>query len=209
MKLYHFPISPNSRRVIAVLHELNLDCELVNLDLLKGEHLQPSFLAINPNHMIPTLQEDDFVLWESNAIMQYLCAKVPGNSLLPLDPKLHADVVRWQFWQTAHFGRACGILIFEHFLKKALNMGEPDEKEVAKGEESFHRFAQVLENYLQDRDWLVGEHHTLADFSVGSFLDLAEQANYPIAKYANIKRWYRAIEQLPAWQSSAPDKTAG
>jgi len=208
MKLYHFPISPNSRRVIAVLQQLNLDCELVTLDLVKGEQMQPAFIAMNPNHMIPTLEDNDFVLWESNAIMQYLCSKVPDNQLLPADSRLHADVLRWQFWQTAHFGRACGMLIFENILKQALDMGEPEANEIAKGEESFHRFAQVLETHLQDRHWLVSDHHTLADFSVGSFLDLAEKARYPIAEYANIQRWYQSIEQLPAWQNSAPDKTA-
>ncbi|KJV04997.1 glutathione S-transferase family protein, partial [Methylocucumis oryzae] len=80
MKLYHFPISPNSRRVVAVIHHLGLECELIALDLSKGEHLTPEFISLNPNHMIPTLVDGDTVLWESNAIMQYLCAKVGDDS---------------------------------------------------------------------------------------------------------------------------------
>ncbi|MDD2723324.1 MAG: glutathione S-transferase family protein [Methylovulum sp.] len=208
MKLYYFPLSPNSRRVIAVLHQLNLACELQAVDLIKGEQLQAEFLNLNPNHMIPTLVDGDFVLWESNAIMQYLCSKVPDNSLLPADPKLHADVSRWQFWQTAHFGRACGVFIFENILKGALNLGEPDAQELAKGADSFHRFAKILEDHLTGRKWLVGETFTLADFSVGSFLDLAQMAHYPLDGYVEISRWYKAIEQIPAWQSSAPAKFA-
>lgn len=204
MKLYHFPISPNSRRAIAVLHHLGLECELHTVNLVKGEQMQPAFLKLNPNHMIPALIDGDFVLWESNAIMQYLCSKVPDNSLLPTDPKTHADIVRWQFWQTAHFGRACGVFIFEHIIKSALNLGEPDDQELAKATDSFHRFAKILEDHLTGRDWLVGDTLTLADFSVGSFLDLAAMAHYPIAGYSEISRWYKAIEQIPAWQSSAP-----
>lgn len=207
MKLYHFPLSPNSRRVVAVLHYLGLDCELQVLDILKGEQKQDDFLKLNPNHMVPTLVDGDFVLWESNAIMQYLCSKVPGTALWPNDnPAVQADISRWQFWQTAHFGRACGILIFENILKKALNIGEPDAKEIAKGEESFHNFAKTLEAHLKGREWLVGDQVTLADLSVGSFLSLAEMAAYPVASYNEIQRWYKNIEQLPAWQSSAPEK---
>lgn len=204
MKLYHFPISPNSRRVIAVLHHLGLECELQVVDLLKGEQMQPEFLTLNPNHMIPTLVDGDFVLWESNAIMQYLCAKVSDNLLYPANPVVKADISRWQFWQTAHFGRACGVFIFEYIVKEALKLGEPDAGELAKASENFRRFADILEAHLKGRDWMVGEHVTLADFSVGSFLDLAETAHYPLEAYVEIPRWYAAIEQLPAWKSSAP-----
>jgi len=206
MKLYHFPISPNSRRVIAVLHHLDIACELKPVDLVKGEQLQDDYLKLNPNHMIPVLVDDDFVLWESNAIMHYLCSKVPSTPLFPAEPKTRADVTRWQFWQTGHFGRACGIFIFEHIIKSALNLGEPDANELAKGTDYFHRFAKVLEGHLQGRDWLVGDETTLADLSVGSFLDLADMAHYPMAGYHEIQRWYGAIEQLPCWQSSRSGK---
>ncbi len=206
MKLYHFPISPNSRRVIAVLEQLELTCERHVVDLSKGEQLHPDFVTLNPNHMIPTLVDEDFVLWESNAIMQYLCAKVPDNSLWSTDPQIQAKISSWQFWQAAHFGSACSILIWENFLKQALKRGDTDQQEVAKGEERFHRFASVLEQSLQGRDWLVGDTVTLADFSVGSYFDLMVQAKYPMTDYVEIKRWYHAIEQLPAWQRSAPAK---
>lgn len=206
MKLYYFPISPNSRRVVAVLHHLDLACELQVVDLGKGEQMHADILHLNPNHMMPILIDGDFVLWESNAIMQYLCSKVPDNSLWPSNPVIQADISRWQFWQTGHFGRACGGFIFERLIKKLLNLGEPDANEIAKTEDNFHRFAKVLEAHLAGREWLVGDTLTLADLSVGSFLDLSEMAQYPIAPYTEIQRWYRNIEQVPAWQSSAPAK---
>lgn len=204
MKLYEFPMSPNSRRVVAVLHHLRLDCERQVVDLSKGEQMSEEFLSLNPNHMIPTLVDVDFVLWEANAIMQYLCSKVSGNALFPADPKVQADINRWLFWQTAHFGSACGVMIFEHVIKKFFMKQEADLQEVAKGEERFHRFAQVLEGHLKGRDWLVGHSVTLADLAVGSFLDLAEIAQYPMTSYVEIPRWYDNIQQLPAWLSSAP-----
>lgn len=204
MKLYQLPLSPNARKVVAVLHHLQLDCELETVDLSKGEQMHPDFLKLNPNHMIPTLVDGDYVLWESNAIMQYLCSKVPNNNLWPTDPRTQADISRWQFWQSAHWGSACGIMVFERVIKKFFMAVEADLQEVAKGEERFHRFAEVLEGHLKGRDWLVGDSVTLADFSVGSWLGLAEMAQYPMAPYQEIARWYGNIQQLPAWKSSAP-----
>lgn len=203
MKLYHFPISPNSRRVVAVLNHLHLDCDLEVVDLSKGEQLQKDFIKLNPNHMIPALVDGDFVLWESNAIMQYLCSKIPNNGLWSTDPRGQADIARWQFWQSAHFGSACSVFIFERVIKKVFLSAEADPQEIAKGEERFHRFAKVLEDHLKGREWLVGNAVTLADFSVGSFLALAEMAQFPMSPYKEIPRWYRNIEQLPAWKSSA------
>lgn len=204
MKLYQFPLSPNSRRVVAVLKHLQIPCELQTIDLSKREQLAPDFIQLNPNHKLPTLVDGDFVLWESNAIMQYLCSKVAHNTLYPTDPVKQADINRWLFWQTAHWGSACGILIFERIIKPAFKLGEPDIQEVAKGEELVHRFASVLEAHLQGREWLVGDNLTLADYAVGSFLDLAAMAQFPLAPYSEIPRWYRQIEQLPAWKSSSP-----
>jgi glutathione S-transferase len=204
MKLYQFPVSPNSRRALAVIYELGLDCDLETLDLAAGQQMQPDFVRLNPNHMIPTLVDGDFVLWESNAIMQYLCAKRPGTPLWPEDPRVRADISRWQCWGLAHFGNACGTYIYERLVKKLLNLGGPDPSEIAKGDERFHRFAKVLDGHLKGHSWLVGEGHTLADYSVGAPLCLAEAASYPWHDYTEIRRWYASIEDLEAWRKSAP-----
>ncbi len=204
MKLYHFPVSPNSRRALAVIRELGLDCELETVDLAKREQMRPEFVGLNPNHMIPTLVDGDFVLWESNAIMQYLCSKRPGTPLWPQDAKVQADITRWQCWGLAHFGSACGIYIYERIVKGFLNLGAADPGEIAKADERFHRFARVLDGHLKGRSWLVGARHTLADYSVGAPLALAGAAGYPWGDYAEIQRWYGAIEGLEAWRKSAP-----
>ena len=204
MKLYHFPFSPNSRRVLAVAYHLGIKLDLEEVDLTKGEHLRPSFIRLNPNHKIPTLVDDDFVLWESAAIMLYLVSTKPGNTLWSDDPRVQADIHRWLFWNTANWGPACGIFIFENLVKKFTNQGAPDPKEIKKGEEQIHRFATVLDDHLKGRDWLVGKNVTLADYAVGSMLDLEEAAQIPLEKYRNIKRWYGSLEMLDAWKKSAP-----
>ncbi len=205
MKIYHFPPSPNSRKVLAVVYHLGLPASLERVDLRKGEQMREEFLRLNPNHMIPVLEDGGFVLWESNAIMQYLTSKRPGNTLWPSDPKVQADISRWQCWQLGHWGAACGVFIFERLAKRLFNLGPPDPAEIAKAEERFHRFAGVLNQHLAGRTWLVGNSVTLADFSVGSLLDLANTAGYPLEPYGEIKRWYGGIQCLDAWKQSAPE----
>jgi glutathione S-transferase len=204
MKLYHFPPSPNSRRVLAVAYHLGLEPELEALQLPKGEHLKPGFIKLNPNHKIPTLVDDGFVLWESSAIMLYLLAKKPGNTLYSNDPRVQADIHRWMFWNIAHWNAACTVFIYEHLVKKFLNAGDPDPAEIKKGEELFKRFAQVLDHHLKGREWLVGDHLTVADYAVAASLDLREAAHYPVDQYQEILRWYGNIEKLDAWKKSAP-----
>lgn len=203
MKLYHFPPSPNSRRVLATIYHLDLDVELETVNLAKGEHLTRDYLRLNPNHMIPTLVDDDFVLWESTPIMQYLCSKT-ANTLWPVEPRPQADVSRWLFWNVAHWNSTCGIYIYEHLVKKMIGQGEPELRELDKAEERFKRFAAVLNQHLRHHDWLSGDTLTLADFAVASPLGLSEAAQYPLDGYDAIHAWYERISHLPAWQHSDP-----
>lgn len=203
MKLYHFPPSPNSRRVVATIFQLGLDVELQTVNLMRGEHRQRDFLRLNPNHMIPTLVEDDFVLWESVPIMQYLCSKT-ANTLWPTEPRPQADVSRWLCWNMAHWNSACGIFIFERLMKPMIGGGAADAQELAKGEEQIQRFGKVLNQHLKHHDWLSGDQLTLADFAVASPLALSEAAGYPLGGFDNIRRWYERVCELPAWQQSDP-----
>ena len=156
MKLHVFPPSPRATKVTALANHLGLECELHVVDLFKGEQHQPGFAALNPNERMPVLEDDGFVLWESNAILHYLASKKPGSGLWPSDAKGQADVLRWHSWEAAHWFPACAILAFEHLIKKITGQGEPNPQEVARGEEQFHRHAKVLNAHLRGRKWLVG-----------------------------------------------------
>lgn len=202
MKLHVAPPSPRAFKVLAVARHLELDFELCPVDLLNGAHLRPEFAALNPNKKMPVLEDGGFVLWESNAITQYLASKAPGAGLLPSDPRGRADVSRWQFWESAHWDPACATLIFERLLKKAFGQGDPTPSLVAKGEEEVRRFGEVLDGRLAGCPFLCGEHLTLADFSVGAWLNYAVPAGYPIDGFREIRRWYAALMEMPAWRES-------
>lgn len=204
MKLYYFPPSPNTRKVLALMHHLGLSLDLQLVDLLKGEQMKPDYLKLNPNHLTPALQDGDFVLWESEAIMQYLASQKPGSALWPSDPKIRADISRWQCWQLGHWGPACGTLIYECLAKPLLGLGDPDPAEIAKGTDGFNRFAAILNQHLKGKKWIAGGSVTLAEFSLGAPLTYAEAARFPMEPYGEIRRWYAGLEQLESWKKSAP-----
>ena len=113
IELYVFPPSPRAFKTMAVANHLGLEWTLRPLDLRKGEHMTPQYGALNPNMRMPTLKDGDYVLWESNAICQYLASKKPESGLLPKDERARFDVTRWQFWDLAHWDPACAVFAYE------------------------------------------------------------------------------------------------
>jgi glutathione S-transferase len=203
MKLYYFPPSPNTRKAHAVAIHLGLPLDLRLIDLQQGEQRTPEFMALNPTGRTPVLQDGDFILWESTAIMQYLASQVP-NSLWPEDARSRADIMRWQSWQLAHWHGVCQPLQYENFVKPLLQLGEPDPQVVQEATERFHQEAAVLNDHLAEREFLVGDGLTLADFSVASDLTYAGPGQFPLTDYAHLRAWYARIEALPAWQQTNP-----
>ena len=202
MKLYVNDLSPNSRKVTSVANHLKLDCDIETLDFAKGENRAPEFLAINPNGKLPALQDGDFNLWESNAIMGYLCSKVDTD----LWPKTNAryDISRWMNWELAHWGRWISSYGFETFLKGMFGLGEPDEAAMAEAAGFISRFGKVLDDHLSDKSFLVGDTLTIADFAVGSHLSYRIPAKLPLDDFKNILAWEARLLEVPAWRDSAP-----
>ena len=204
MKLYGFPPSPNTWKVRAVAAHLGIPLELEFVDLAKGASRTPDYLAINPTGRTPTLIDGDLKLWESTAIMQYLASQKP-NSLWPDNARARADIARWQSWQLAHWSKeGCEPLIFNRLVKKLLNLGAPDEAAVAKGNESFHKEAKVLDAHLAKEPYLVGKELTLADLSVAAPLFYTKEADLPVGPYARLQEWFGRISALPCWRQTAP-----
>jgi glutathione S-transferase len=202
IELYVFPPSPRAFKVMAVANHLGLDSTLRFIDLRKGDQKTSQYAALNPNMRMPALKDGDYVLWESNAIGQYLATKKPESGLMPRDDLARIDVTRWQFWDMAHWDPACAVFAFEYVAKPLLGGGEPDMVAIAKGTEAFHRVAKVLDGQLAGKTYVTGDSLTLADFSLGAAMNLAESAHYPIEPYGEIKRWFKTLSALPAWQKT-------
>jgi glutathione S-transferase len=202
MRLYQHPMSANARAATMAALQLKAPVELVFVDLQKGDQHLPEFLNMNPNHRVPVLEDGDFHLWESRAIMQYLADKTPGQTLYPADLKARADVNRWLFWSAQHFAPAIGIFFWENVVKGMIGRGAPDPVELQRGDRLFNEFAVVLDNHLAERKWIAGADLTLADLSVAAAYACAAPGKAPVAWYANIQKWFMRVQRLEVWQQT-------
>ena len=201
MRLFHNPLSSNARRVLLTAHMLGSPLEMIHVDLMDGGE-RKRLAELNPNGIVPVLQDGEFILWESCAIMQYLAELAPGQELYPQDPRARADVNRWMFWANQHFFPAIGVMTFEHIWKGVIGRGAADPPELERGEREVLRFATVLDDHLQGRTWVAGKAISLADLSLAPALSYIEPARLPLAPFKNIQRWFEQIEATQAWQQT-------
>jgi glutathione S-transferase len=204
MKLYDFPFSPNSRKVRAVVYELGIALEFVRVDLFEGAQRALQFLARNPNGRVPVLEDGDFVLWESAAIMQYLAR---GSALVPSDARGAAEMQRWIAWQLAHLGPAMSKIAFERLVKRALKRGEPDPARIAEGTAEFIAMAAILDDALADREFVAGPL-TLADFALAAHVGLAAACDLDLSRYRNVTTWLARMTARDSMRKALADAKA-
>ncbi len=202
MRLYYHPISTCSRRVLMAAHSLDIQLDLVLVDLATGQQNSPEFLKLNPNHRVPVLEHDGFVLWESYAIMQYLSDMVSDQTIYPIDPRIRADVNRWLFWCGQYFMPGVGILNWENSIKKMIGIGLADPVEVARGENLFVDAARILDDHLGDREWVCGTGLSLADLAIAAPLADQHSAKLTLDDRPNLLRWLKQIQALDAWKKT-------
>lgn len=203
LTLHAFPPSPRAFKVLFALNQIEIPYDLRIVNLIKGEQNTPAHKALNPNGRMPVIDDDGFVLWESNAILEYLSAKKPQAGLLPDEPKARANVTKWLFWESAHWDPACAIFAYERFVKAIFGRGVPDPKEIERGEQLIGRLAPVLDGVLSEHRYVAGERLSVADIALGSSLVMAEPAKFPLEPYRNIQRWKADIAGLPGWKKAA------
>lgn len=201
MKLYWFD-TVNPRKACAVAKYLQSPVKFERVDLGRGEHKRPEYLALNPNGKVPTLVDGTRTLWEANAIMCHLAARADSD-LWPQDDR-QVEVIRWLSWDLAHFYRAGSSLYFEYIIKPRFGLGDVDPGEVKRAGKEWRRFATILDSHLHDRRWLVGNGITVADFAVASVLPYAERACIPLDEFPNVRRWHDRLNELDAWREPYP-----
>jgi len=204
MKLYMNALSPNVRRVRVTAAVLGLQLQELPLDFSKGEHKSPEYLALNPNGAVPTLVDGELVLTESRAIMQYLLSKRPESVLCLRDEQARADVLRWQFWDAAHFSPQLGTFIFERIIKPIMGLGGPDQNKLAEAATNLRRFGAVLEQRLEGKNYLVANTLTLADLTLASSLMYAQQTEAPLGEFPRVQSWFSRLCEMAAWKETNP-----
>lgn len=201
MKLHIVPGSPNSRKVEAVSHHLGLRMDIVAHDLFAGDLRKAEYVALNPNARVPTLEDGGFVLWESNAIMQYLADKAGDERLFPRDPQGRADVTRWQSWELAHFNRPFGTLAFETVAKPRRGL-TPDAAAVALAQSDLARSAPVLDAHMRERRYLLGDEVTLADYCMVMLESYRALVPFDWSPYTHLNTYLDRASRLDPWMRS-------
>ena len=205
MRLHYHPRSTSSRRVLLAAHHLEIKVDLVLVNLFKGEQNSPGFLKLNPNHRVPVLEMDGFILWESYAIMQYLADMTSGQAIYPVEPRARADVNRWLFWCGQDFTPGISILNWENSIKSMAGIGSPDPIEVARGERLLTEDAKVRDAHLGHREWICDTGLSLADFAIGAPLADQHRAKFPVTDLPNLQRWFTQVQALDSWEKTEAD----
>ena len=190
LKIHGRNNSSNVQKVVWALDEMGLSFERIDAGGAFGIVETPEYKSMNPNSRVPTMDEDGFVLWESNAIVRYLAAKHDNGGLCPSDPRQRADADRWMDWQQT----TVAPTIFPIFWG-LVRTPEPDRdaKAIEAGRKAMLPLMHILDNCLADRAFMAGDVFTMGDIplsiNVYRFFTLID--NRP--KFGNLEAWYDRI----------------
>ncbi len=202
MKLYYHPISTTSRPLMLFAADSGAKIDLQVVDLFTGEHLKEPYAAINPNRLVPVLEDGDFRLTESSSILKYLADKL-GSPAYPSDPKKRARVNEMLDWLNSNLCRdlAYGFIYPQIFP----NHKRPDDNvqaaTLAWGKERAQGWLKILdEHYIGPRNkFLLGDQITIADYFGAAMLTLGDTIGCKYAAYPNICRWLANMRASPNW----------
>ncbi|MBV6824680.1 glutathione S-transferase family protein [Pseudomonas sp. PD9R] len=189
IKLYRHPLSGHSHRVELMLSLLGLPTELVFVDLMKGAHKTPEFLAINSFGQVPVIDDNGKILADSNGILVYLAAKYGDGQWLPSDPLTQAKVQRWLSVAAGQInsGPATARLI------TVFGAGYNAEDAISKS----HALLKVMEQELAHSKFLAGDKPTVADVAAYTYVAHAPEGNVALTDYPHVRAWLNSIEALP------------
>ncbi len=196
LKLYHTPLSFNSRRVWMVLLEKNLEFELVELKL-DGDQFKPEFLELNPFHHIPVLVDEGFSVFESLAILDYLEAKYPQPALLPSDPQALAKARMVEMVTVNELGP-----VFMQLFLETIGVEESNPEKAAKQKKQLTTVLEFFEKSLGEDLYFGGERINRADIVAGTIVHRLPMFDYPLDSYAKLSEWCKRLQKLPSWKKT-------
>ncbi|MEG4202347.1 glutathione S-transferase family protein [Microcoleus sp. Pol7_A1] len=196
LKLYHNPLSTNSRRVWIALLEKDIPFELVSLKL-NGDQFQPDFLAISPFHHVPVLADGDFHLIETLAILDYLEAKYPAPALLPENAKARAIVRMVQMVTVNELTPAMSPLVRQTFG------GEADSQQLEKAQQQVATVLGFFEGLLGDKTFLgSNDGISLADVVAGVSVPWLPELGVSLDEYPKLQAWCDRLNSRDSWQKT-------
>jgi glutathione S-transferase len=185
MKLYSFSPTPNNRKVEAFIKHFDLPVEIHSMGFKEKENKTEAYLKMNPLGKAPVLEDGDFTLWESNAILCYLATLFPETNCLPSDPQGRAEVDRWLYWQAFHL----------------LNMVVAQRDKSAGVDKDTTMHLGLLNNQLEGRDYVLGEL-SLVDFAIAPYLLGRHGQAIDYTDFPNVRAWLDRCNELKGMVAS-------
>jgi glutathione S-transferase len=194
MKLYNSAISGNSYKVRLLIAQLGIPCTIIEIDILKGESRTPEFLKLNPNGRTPVLEDNGFVLAESNAILAYLAR---GTRFLPEDRRRWALVFQWMFFE--QYSHEPYIATSRFLLQ---HRPDTPERTAALGvrREGSWAAPRVMEDHLTKNEFFVGDY-SIADIALFAYTQVSHEAGFPLNDFPKIRAWIERVKGQPGFIS--------
>jgi glutathione S-transferase len=203
MKLYYHPASTTCRPIMLFAAEAGIALDYQLVDLFTGEHTQPPYEAVNPNHLVPVLDDGSFRLTESSAILKYLAEK-SGSPAYPKDLQQRARVNERMDWVNTQLNRdfCYGFVYPQIFGFHKRRSDEAQSAQLDWGRERARGWLQVLDQHMlaPGNGWLCGDAITLADYYCAPFVHVGELTGSDFSAYPNLRAWMARMKALPNWE---------
>ena len=190
LKIWGRLTSVNVQKVVWCADELGLDYERIEAGGKYGIVNTPEYLAINPNGLIPVIDHDGFVLWESNAIVRYLAARYGEGALWPTNLHVRADADRWMDWQAVSLNPSIGPA-FIQLIRTAED--KRDAVVIEKARVDVEKKLAVLDAQLSTREYVTGSTFTMGDIPVACSVDRWYKLPLARESHPHVERWYAAL----------------
>lgn len=205
MKLYMHPASTTCRPIMLFAAEVGIALDQQVVDILAGDQFKPEFLAINPNGLVPVLEDGPFRLTESSAILKYLADKA-GSAAYPKDLQARARVNEVMDWFNTNFYRSFGYGLCYSQLLDGYKLPDETGQRLAldAAKQRAEHYLQILNDHTlgAQRAYLCGDRITIADYFASGILSLGEVTGCTFAAYPNVLLWYERMRSLPKWQET-------
>ena len=192
MKLYNVAYSGNSYKVRLLLAHLGIPCEIIEVDILNGKSRTAEFLKINPNGRTPVLDDNGFVLAESNAILAYLAK---GTKFLPEDRKAFGQIFQWMFFE--QYSHEPFIATSRFWLQHKSDSPEKTALLTSKRDGGWAAL-KIMEEHLAKNSFFVDDY-SIADIALFAYTHVAHEGGFPLDDFPKIRAWIERIKKQPGF----------
>ena len=198
LKIWGRATSSNVKKVLWCCEELGIPFERVDIGGPFGGNKEPAYLKLNPNGLVPTVEDDGTVIWESNTILRYLTStRAGGEALYPKDPAKRAEIERWMDWQLSRVSAHLSTLVVGWIRTP------PEKRDAIALEEARHHANElwrVVEGHLETRDYLAGKSLTIADICLGNAYYMWTNVPVERTKFSSLKAWGERLAARPGYK---------